>query len=244
MLKKKLPQSEPVVVNDAPISKHALLSKKRILLGLLFAVALLGVGGSYYFYQKYSAMKADPNIEAQRQSVKLIADLGKLMELPTGETPTIATISDKEKLNTQTFFQNAQNGDIIFAYTTAMKAILYRPSTNKIINVAPISLAQTPEPAQNADIQTPLRISYYNGTAVVGLTGTAEIAVKQKYPDAQTVSLTNASNKNYTKTLVVDLSGKHQQEAEAVATLLNGTVGLLPSTEKKPEADLLVITGK
>lgn len=62
------------------------------------------------------------------------------MELPKEETPTIATISDKEKLKGQVFFDAAENGDVLFAYTTAMKAILYRPSTNKIINVAPIAI--------------------------------------------------------------------------------------------------------
>jgi hypothetical protein len=64
------------------------------------------------------------------------------MELPVGETPTVATISDKEKLKDQPFFKMAENGDILFAYTTAMQAILYRPSTNKIINVAPITINQ------------------------------------------------------------------------------------------------------
>ena len=80
------------------------------------------------------------------------------MELPEGETPTVATISDKEKLTGQPFFKSPENGDILFAYTTAMKAILYRPSTNKIINVAPITINQTQDvsPAMKKGPVTPV----------------------------------------------------------------------------------------
>ena len=77
------------------------------------------------------------------------------MELPQDEVPTVATISDKEKLAGQTFFARAENGDILFAYTTAMEAILYRPSTNKIINVAPISINQSQNLNQGTKKVTP-----------------------------------------------------------------------------------------
>jgi hypothetical protein len=95
-----------------------------------------------YYYNKYHALKTNANVEAEQETKRLVGVLGKLIELPQGETPTVATISDKEKLKGQSFFDNAENGDILFAYTNAMKAILYRPSINKIINVAPISINQ------------------------------------------------------------------------------------------------------
>ncbi len=126
-------------INNTP-KRFRKLGPKRVLLIILVLVAICGVYGSVYFYKKYQTLKVDPTIEAQKETTRLVEVLGKLMELPTGENPTVATISDKEKLKGQTFFTNAENGDILFAYTTAMQAILYRPSTNKIVNVAPISI--------------------------------------------------------------------------------------------------------
>jgi hypothetical protein len=116
---------------------------KRLFIIFLLVVALAGVFGSYYFYNKYKSLNTDATAQAKKETDRLVSLLGKLMELPAGETPTIATISDKDKLKDQSFFAQAQNGDILFAYTTSMKAILYRPSSNKIINVAPISINQS-----------------------------------------------------------------------------------------------------
>lgn len=104
----------------------------------------------------------NPNLEAQKEAETLVAALGKLMELPVGETPTIATISDREKLNDQIFFKAAENGDKLFAYNTAMIAILYRPSTNKIINVAPISINQPPNGVQDAKQSTSTPVNSKN----------------------------------------------------------------------------------
>jgi hypothetical protein len=118
------------------------LGWKRISLIILVIVAVLGVYFSFHYYNKYRDLKTNPDSEVSAETQKLVSVLGKLMELPQGELPTIATISDKDKLKDQIFFAKAENGDILFAYTTAMKAILYRPSTNKIINVAPISINQ------------------------------------------------------------------------------------------------------
>jgi len=124
------------------------LGPKKISLLILIIVAIAGVYGSVHFYNKYKALTVNPNAEAAKETQRLVGVLGKLMELPQGEVPTIATISDKEKLSGQPFFAQAENGDILFAYTSAMKAILYRPSTNKIVNFAPISINQPQDVTQ------------------------------------------------------------------------------------------------
>jgi len=223
------------------------LGLKRLVISLLVISAIGGMTTGITYFRKYQALKADPTIEAQKETEALVATVGKLMELPTDETPTVATIADKEKLKDQPFFAKAENGDKILAFTKAMQAILYRPSANKIINVAPILIDQTAGVEENkptAQIPSGLKISYYNGTETVGLSGQAEKAVKTAYSNYQTAALGNASKKDYTETLVIDLSGTHAKEAGEIASLLKGRVSFLPEGESKPDADILIISGK
>jgi len=72
--------------------------------------------------------------------------VGKLMELPH-ETPTIATVTDVNKLEDQPFFAKAQNGDKVLIFSAAQRAIIYRPSTNKVIDITPIQTAPSASPA-------------------------------------------------------------------------------------------------
>lgn len=219
----------------------------RVLVIILLLLAVGGVGGSLYFYNKYRSLKIDPNIEAKKITESLVKELGELMELPKEETPTVATISDKEKLTNQPFFKMAENGDVLFAYTSSMKAILYRPSTKKIINVAPITINQTEDNSvgvkQGAQASA-MKVAYYNGTDIVGLSVNTEKIVKSKFPTAESVSLTNAVKKDYVGTLVVDISKKFSQQAGDIAALLKGKIGNMPPGETAPNADILIISGK
>ncbi len=220
---------------------------KRLLVLFLGTVAFLGVGGSYYFYSKYQQTKVDPNSEARKETEALVAIVGRLIELPKDETPTVATVLDKEKLKNQAFFRLAENGDKLLVYNAAMTAILYRPSINKIINVAPITINQPQTTAQNTQSAPAVlvpRIAYYNGTQTAGLAGLVEKAVLKKYPNYQTSGVSNANKKDYKQTVVVDVTGKYTKEASDIATLLGGVVGSLPQGEVSPDADILVISGK
>lgn len=155
------PEFSDIEVTEVEVSevtpKRNLLKKlgpKKVSLIILIIIAILGVWGTSHFYNKYKALTVDANAQAQKETARLVGMLGKLIELPENETPTVATISDKIKLAGQAFFAQAENGDILFAYTTSMKAILYRPSTNKIINVAPISI-NTSQDLTSASTKTP-----------------------------------------------------------------------------------------
>lgn len=74
----------------------------------------------------------------------IIAKVGALIELPKGETPTIATVTDPSKLQDQAFFANAKAGDIVLIYTGAREAYLYDPVQNKLVEVAPITTGTVP----------------------------------------------------------------------------------------------------
>jgi len=104
---------------------------------------------AYAGYSSYQLKKIKDPVFQQKlldqQTKKITNAVGKLIQLPEG-TPQIATVSDVETLKkAQPFFENAQNGDQVLVFTK--EAILYRPSSNKIINVAPVNREQSaPQP--------------------------------------------------------------------------------------------------
>jgi hypothetical protein len=114
---------------------------------LIVALVLLAAtsGAAIYFYKQYTDLKNSPNVVAQQTTQRLVSEVGKLYDLPKDETPTVAQVSDKEKVKDQPFFKNVENGDWVLVYQTARMAVLYRESQNKLINVGPISLDQTPQ---------------------------------------------------------------------------------------------------
>ncbi|RWZ78146.1 MAG: hypothetical protein EOT04_02705 [Candidatus Chaera renei] len=144
------------------LNRRGSLTKKLLLAAA--ALLLLGaLGGTWYFYNKYQQLRKNPSAAVQADTKALVDRVGKLMELPTGETPTIATIQDKDKLKDQPFFKDAQNGDKILIYAQAKKAIIFRESNNKIINVGPIAINDTSQttpppsaaPAPTSNTSTP-----------------------------------------------------------------------------------------
>lgn len=59
------------------------------------------------------------------------------MILPSDETPALLTVTDTTKL-TSTFLRQAKNGDKVLVYQANKKAVIYRPSADKIVDVGPV----------------------------------------------------------------------------------------------------------
>ncbi len=122
----------------------------KILLPILAVVLLVAGGSAVYFYGGYvkarkevASLKENPQQAAQESTQDLIAEVAKLIVLPTDEMPTVATVSDLSRLKNQPFFAHATVGDKVLIYTKAKKAILYNPPSGKIIEVAPLNLGDT-----------------------------------------------------------------------------------------------------
>jgi len=107
-------------------------------------VALLVVISGFLYSQYRAAqhkLHTTPSAEAKAQQINnVISQVGKLIILPKGETPTVATIVNADKLHDQAFFAQAKNGDKVLVYSQTKQAFLYRPSTNQLVNVAPLSV--------------------------------------------------------------------------------------------------------
>lgn len=122
-------------------SPKYLITPARVI-GTLFILLVISIGAGAYFYQKATV---DTQKDAQKELDDTIAAVGRLMVLPATETPTMATVSDPEKLKDQPFFANAKKGDKVLIYTIARKAILYSPTLDKIIEVAPVNAGNSGE---------------------------------------------------------------------------------------------------
>lgn len=137
-------EQEPLFMeNETPITTSSKMSKfKNILLVVFFAGTIGSSAGAYYFHDQLSELKENPAAAAQNEAAELLEKVGRLIDLPTDEQPTIATVSDPEKLKEQAFFVKAKEGFKVIVYTKAKKAILYDPVADKIIEVAPVNVGE------------------------------------------------------------------------------------------------------
>jgi len=202
---------------------------------------LTGIAGTYFFYTKYQKTQKllnDPAAAQQAEIKNITAKISKLMDLPQGEDPSIATILDKDKLKNQPFFAKAESGDKIIIYNKAGQAILYRPGVNRIINAAPVNLGEA---------ATAVKIAAYNGTETAGLTAKFAADIIKLVSNLTVAVKANAVRADYEKSVVVDLTGQKADLAKQMADLIGGDVSGLPEGENKPadsSIELLVILGK
>lgn len=235
---------------------------------LILLLILVSAGGVYLFTEnrtigdQLSQLRDDPDAAAREEIEDLVAQVAKLTEVPEGEQPTIATVTDVESIKDQSFFQNAQNGDRVLIYAEARRAILFRPETGKIVEVAPINIGQTEGLDQDQEgtgeamegevmekevpeVSTgPVKLAFSNGTSTAGLTVNASDTVIETLSDLEidVVSRIDAKG-DFDTTTVVVLTEGYEAVAELIAGAVGGTVGDLPEGEVIPDADVLVILG-
>jgi hypothetical protein len=110
---------------------------KIIVIAILILVSIAGAGAATYWYTQYQKVVTNPQAGSADEVKALVKKLSIFMELPE-ESPSVITITDREKLQNQEFFKKAKNGDKIIVYEKARRIILYRPSNSRIIDVAPL----------------------------------------------------------------------------------------------------------
>jgi hypothetical protein len=137
---KKQEKPAEVFVAPPPPPKRR---KLPVFVPIIAVLVLLSLGvGAYFQFFRSSPSSDDQQSEnpaAEMEVRDLIVAISKLIVLPKGEEPTVATVTDPKKLDDQTFFKDAKAGDKVLLYTKARKAYLYRPSLNLLIEVAPIT---------------------------------------------------------------------------------------------------------
>ncbi len=106
-------------------------SYKKIILGLVVLTVLYFLIS--FGMKVFSVYTINKGVLTSQQVLEAV---NKMMILPEGEEPTIQTVTNLDELNYQPFFMNAEVGDQVIIYSVAKKAILFRPSTNKIIEAS------------------------------------------------------------------------------------------------------------
>jgi hypothetical protein len=111
-----------------------------------FLVLALILALTVYLYQLYEGTKTEAG-KGENESANLLGDdeivfneVSKIIMLPEDESPVIRTVTNAKLLSQQSFFKEAQNGDKVLIYQKSQKAILYRPDTGKLVNVASVNL--------------------------------------------------------------------------------------------------------
>lgn len=238
--------------------EKAFKKPKRLLVGLV----ILGLGlGCVALYISYSRARNELNTVSQNArivSTDLLTNVEMLAEVPEDEIPTVATITDVKKLEGQRFFERAENGDKLLIYQKSKRAILYRPSSNKIVEAMRVGLGnlenlQEGSNASDEVVQSvepiKVKVAVYNSTAVAGLAGSLSERIEQEFSaedfETEIVDVGDAVG-TYAEGFVVVLGDNTELQAyaEDLAKYLNIEVSTLPNTEETPEADIVVFIGQ
>lgn len=199
--------------------------------------------------------------EAQTDLERALVGLAEVMVLPENDQPILAAVADAEALkHQQAFFRGAVIGDQLIIFPKAMKAVLWRPSEDIIVNTGPIqssakAAAQASSSAFDLDADatasgtttdaataTAATIEVRNSTEQTG--HAAAVADELRHAGYHVVAVADASEVGYAETIVVALSADDKVAAEHLAEMLGGVIEpRLPVEEAPTEADILIILG-
>jgi len=259
-------KNEKMLTNLTFRLKAFLRDKKVRLFFISVIILLILFTPSLYFYNKYQGtvkmLASLKNPSAESEVETLIKKVSNIIILPQGEVPTIATVTDKNKVNNQVFFSQSENGDRALIYTQAKKAFLYRPSANKIIEVMPISIesstsaktlllptsfpssSPTSKPAPSETEKPNPKIAIYNGTKINGLAKTISEKINKANPEITDIITGNAVG-DYKVTQIIDITGGNSALVNKLNSLLSGkTTTILPEGEKNNGADIVILLGE
>lgn len=260
-------ETEDVLRDAVPKTRQILgallgfLKRKKLFVIAFVIIIAAGIGVYERYFNLTNAEKAQKELAAAMFSVS------KHMILPEGDEPVLATVTDAEALiKQQAFFAGAVNGDQLLLFPRSLKAVIYSPSRNRIINAGPIeqqqasveskSEAASPKAEANASAQsqsfqnTPslstdkLTVEIRNGTGKSGLA--AQVAENIRAAGYVVVAVSDAKSKGYSKTVLATRtndSAKSQLVVSLAAQIGAEFIEELPNGEKSTDADVLIILG-
>ena len=131
-------------------SKNIIIEKILPLLIIIFMV-LLG----FLIFKKFNSAENLPNGQLSDKQIEVIVKkVSKLINIPK-EIPAIATIIKADNLIAeQSFYIGSKDGDYLIVFPQAKKALIYRESEDRLINVGPIVIDQSATTTQSVAVET------------------------------------------------------------------------------------------
>lgn len=135
---------------DAESTNRTKLSVKTVL--TIVVIALLAGVAAFFYLDAQNAKQQTPEATQarnQEETERVVSGLGQILLLNSEAEPTVARVEDPSKLqeSNRDFYKDVQVDDYLVLYP--QRAVIYRESENRIINIAPIinasQLTQTQE---------------------------------------------------------------------------------------------------
>lgn len=198
-------------------------SKKiRLLIYGIISVLFIGIGVFWLL------RNADPD------SSEVVASVGKHMILPPTESPTLAVVEDKSKLESS-LKEVAETGDQILFYTRSGTVIVYRPSIDKIVSVQPILIGEKANASLN------ITVAIVNGSGSEEKLATFIKRLYASYPNVRVVEKT-AAPREFPETIVF-AKNTDSGIADQLAESLRVKRGIAPLGVSSGSAEVTFIVG-
>jgi len=239
--------------------KKVYTNHRIIVLLLLLIIASIFAGWSFLRLQTTvnkiktdSINKTVTEEQSMQQYYNLIESVQKHIIVNSNEEPFVAIIGDGDVARKlQPFFNKAQTDDVIVMYSD--KAILFRPSEDKIVNIGPvfamnytntdsrtIEQNDTKITQEQVDIRKTITLDIRNGSSIPGrAAATAENLSQLDW--YKPINIDNAKNYQYPQTLIINLGNVDVSELEDLYDIK--ALVDLPDGEVRSEADVVIILG-
>ncbi len=123
-------------------------SKINTMTILMSIMALIFLTTTIVLTKQNNDLKNDPdyvNLKKYKKTDTLRKKVAKLINIPANEKAFIGTYESNSSLKNNPFFKGAKDGDKYLIFSESGKAIIYRESENKLINVGPIAITSENE---------------------------------------------------------------------------------------------------
>ncbi|MFI5271183.1 MAG: LytR C-terminal domain-containing protein [Candidatus Saccharimonadales bacterium] len=207
------------------------IRKKYLLFLPAIAILIIVVIGIINYHNTHK-------FDNQKSLNQVVSLVGRHIVLPTGETPTLATITGHDKLDhSSILYSKGKDGDRVLIYVQAGLVYIYRPSIDRIVAVGPVSVDQGIPESKNASI------TIEDSTNRPTIAQQVKDKVQTAYPYSK-VSIGSGTNKpNFPSTLIIDNTNNKDNLVNDLTSLLNAKRGVVPLSEDKLSSDMEIIIG-